>query len=98
MDQDGMLGEGDFIDGYSDEPGFFMVGNMFNSGPYEVDTTEYSTSFWHTSRIYYPSNIQDLVAQPLVVISHGWTHEYWYYDYLGQHLASHGYVVMFSSQ
>jgi hypothetical protein len=94
LDQDGNLSASDLIDGAGDEAGFYLVGNMFEPGPYEVDTAFHSTSFWHTMRVYYPSNLQELEAQPLVVISHGWTHEYWFYDYLGEHLASYGYVVM----
>lgn len=94
MNQDGELNVEDYIDGYSDEAGMYLVSNMFEPGPFAVDTAEYSTSFWHTMRIFYPSNVEELAAQPLVVISHGWTHEYWFYDYLGYHLASYGYIVM----
>lgn len=94
MNQNGILDAPDLVDGLGDEAGFYLVGNMIEPGPYEVDTTSHSTSFWHTMQVYYPSNISELDPQPLVVVSHGWTHEYWYYDYLGNHLASYGYVVM----
>ncbi|MCB0760870.1 MAG: T9SS type A sorting domain-containing protein [Flavobacteriales bacterium] len=93
MNANGMLDSGDYIDGLNSS-GFYVLGNLFNDGPYDVDTAYYSSSFWHTFRVYYPANISELEAQPLVVISHGWTHNYWYYDYLGYHLASYGYVVM----
>jgi hypothetical protein len=94
MNQNGVLDAPDLVDGLGDEAGFYLVGNMLEPGPYEVDTAFHSSSFWHTMRVYYPSNISELDSQPLVVISHGWTHEYWYYDYIGYHLASYGYVVM----
>jgi dienelactone hydrolase len=32
---------------------------------------------------------------PLVVVTHGWAYNHTYYDYIGEHLASYGYIVMF---
>ncbi len=93
VNQNGELDAADYIDGL-DNSGFFMVGNMFEPGPYAVDTTHHSSSFWNTFDVFYPANIQELDEQPLVVISHGWTHEYTFYNYLGYHLASYGYVVI----
>ncbi|MFT5184296.1 MAG: hypothetical protein ACI84C_001426 [Flavobacteriales bacterium] len=93
VNQNGELDSEDYIDGL-EESGFFMVGNMFDPGPYAVDTTHHSSSFWNTFDVFYPTNIQELGEQPLVVISHGWTHEYTFYNYLGYHLASYGYVVI----
>jgi hypothetical protein len=31
---------------------------------------------------------------PIVFIGHGWTHDYTWYDHIGNHLASYGYVVV----
>ena len=43
---------------------------------------------------YFPSNISSLGQLPLVVVSHGNGHNYQWYDHIGNHLASYGYVVM----
>jgi hypothetical protein len=59
-----------------------------------VTTINYSGSTWLTQRTYYPSDIAKMGEVPLVVISHGNGHLYTWYDYLGEHLASYGYVVM----
>ncbi|NNE54509.1 MAG: hypothetical protein HKN32_00715, partial [Flavobacteriales bacterium] len=95
VNQDGLLNDGDLIDGI-DRVGFFVVDDMELTGPYGVDSLYYQSEegYWQTFRLFYPTEIESLEAQPLVVISHGWTHHYWYYDFLGQHLASYGYVVM----
>src|SRR5690606_12710598 len=44
--------------------------------------------------VYYPSNIASLGQLPIVIVSHGNGHDYRWYDHIGYHLASHGYVVM----
>ena len=94
LDQNGELGPSDVLDGGGDLPGFFVVGDMLQPGPHAVVSSNFVESAWHTFDVYYPEGIASLSAQPLVVISHGWTHEYWYYDHLGEHLASYGYVVI----
>jgi hypothetical protein len=95
LNQDGILSDEDFIDGLEDDrPGFYLLPNLNDIGPYEVDTAFYSTAEFRTFKLFYPSGIASMTEQPLVVISHGWTHEYWYYDFLGEFLASYGYVVM----
>jgi hypothetical protein len=105
VEPDGLLGPGDFIDGFGDEAGFYVV----------HDTTEYRLQTepaevyeiasgsqnpygipaeFFSERTVFPSNIQDLAPAPLVVISHGNGHDFAWYDYLQAHLASYGYVVM----
>ena len=93
VNQDGVLNEGDVVDGLVDA-GWFLLGNWGEVGPHSVATLEHSVSFWETMRIHHPSDWLGLEAVPLVVISHGWTHEYTYYDDLAHHMASYGYVVM----
>lgn len=95
VNQDGQLDAGDILDGYANA-GMYVVSDMNEPGPYAVDSLEYisPSGEWQCFRVYYPENLQSLDAQPLVVISHGWTHSYFYYDHLGTHLASYGYVVM----
>lgn len=95
INQDGALGAADLIDGYMDE-GMVVVSDMHEQGPHAVDSLEYDSQFgqWQTFRVYYPTDIESMESQPLLIISHGWTHNYWYYSHLGNHLASYGYVVM----
>lgn len=102
MNGNGSLDGGDLIDGMGDEAGFWMVTNLTAQGPLAVSTvssfdtndSEIPTSF-QLERIYYPSDVQSMPgALPLVVISHGNGHQYTWYDYLGNHLASWGFIVM----
>jgi predicted dienelactone hydrolase len=99
LDASGTLSPGDLIDGGGDAPGFWWTRDIAAAGPYStasiashdvndpdiIDTME-------LERIYYPTNAPG--ARPIVVISHGNGHQYTWYDYLGTHLASWGYVVM----
>jgi predicted dienelactone hydrolase len=101
VDRDGTLSAGDLIDGRGDEPGFWLVKDLAAAGPYAVtQIASYDVNdpdiidSMELERIYYPSNIATLGLRPLVVISHGNGHNYAWYDYLGNHLASWGYVVM----
>ena len=45
-------------------------------------------------RIYMPTDASAPQPAPVVVISHGNGHDYTWYDYLGEHFASWGYVVL----
>lgn len=92
---DGTLDPGDLIDGLQyGEAGFYIMKNLNIAGPYSVTAVNYSGGTWLGQRTYYPSNISSLGQLPLVVISHGNGHQYTWYDYLGNHLASHGFIVM----
>ena len=93
LDGDGLLSDDDILDG-GDLPGLFIVGNLNNAGPLAVSSFDYELDFWHTMRVFHPTELDGLGMRPLVVISHGWTHEFTYYDYLAEHLASYGYVVI----
>jgi len=95
FDGDGLLGPGDLIDGFSSlDAGFTVFGDLSAPGPHSVETLQYSGGSWKGQRSYYPADIASLGPVPLVVISHGNGHDYTWYDYLGEHLASWGYVVM----
>jgi hypothetical protein len=98
--RNGVLDGGDLIDG-ADGPGFWMVADLVAAGPLAVSQinsfdTNYApiASAMQLQRIYYPTAIQTMDPVPLVVISHGNGHNYAWYDYVGQHLASWGYIVM----
>ncbi|MFI4914983.1 MAG: GC-type dockerin domain-anchored protein [Phycisphaerales bacterium JB060] len=101
LDGDGMLGDGDLIDGRGDLGGFAIFKNLTELGPYATAPgLDYAVT-WpgivssrNRQLTVYPENIADLPPLPLVVISHGNGHDYRWYDFLQQQLASHGFVVM----
>ncbi|MEQ1571724.1 MAG: hypothetical protein ABMA64_39210, partial [Myxococcota bacterium] len=90
---DGRLDPGDLLDGLG-EAAFAVVGDPSAPGPYTPQSTTLSVDYLHTMRIYYPSELDELDPMPVVVMSHGNGHDYTWYDYLGEHLASHGYVMI----
>lgn len=94
--RDGVLDPGDLIDGLSDtEAGAYVLGDLSEPGPHEVISFDADAEVaWRDQRIYYPADIADMGEVPLVVVSHGNGHDYTWYDYLGEHLASWGYVMM----
>lgn len=92
---DGQLDPGDLIDGLDpDEAGFYAVRNLVATGPHSTTTINYYGGSWLSQRTYYPTDIATLGEVPLIVISHGNGHQYTWYNYLGEHLASYGYIVM----
>ncbi len=94
FNKDGLLDDGDYIDGLSDEAGFYIVRDTVALGPLATATINYSGGSWLSQRTWYPADIASMGQLPLVVISHGNGHNYTWYDYLQEHLASYGYVVM----
>ena len=93
-DRDGKLGGTDYSDGAGDEVGFYAVHDTTLSGPLDVTEVIYSGGSWLGQDTYYPRNIATLGELPLVVVSHGNGHNYTWYDHIGYHLASYGYIVM----
>ncbi len=93
MDNNGILSPADFIDGGNDV-GFYVIHDITQPGVLAVTTQDWTNTVQLTKRIWYPSNIASLDSLPLIVISHGWTYNYTMYDYIGEHLASYGYIVM----
>lgn len=89
----GTLDDGDFIDGRGDEAGLYAVHDTTLRGPRPVVTVGYAGA-GHTQVAYHPADLGPGELLPLVSISHGWTHEYRWYDHIGVHLASYGYIVM----
>ncbi len=97
-DQDGLLSDGDFLDGPASEAGFYVVRDLVSTGPLATQYVDYSvtgvTPGYSQERTWYPSAIGSMGQLPLVVISHGNGHDYKWYNYLQEHLASYGYIVM----
>ncbi len=94
MNRNGELDGGDYVDGLGREAGLYVVHDTTQSGPLPVTQMTYSGGSWLGQRTYYPSDLATLDQLPLIVISHGNGHDYTWYDYLGNHLASYGYIVM----
>jgi hypothetical protein len=91
---DGVLDDGDFVDGLSGDPGFFVVRPTQLPGPLAVTETIYSGGTFLGQDLYYPTRIASLGKLPVVVVSHGNGHLYTWYDHIGYHLASYGCIVM----
>ena len=98
VNQNGVLDNGDYIDGYSNtQAGCYVVHDLTQDGPLLVAETVYDLSFaaWDEQDTYYPLSIGTMPGKlPLIVVSHGNGHNYQWYDHVGTHMASYGYVVM----
>lgn len=103
--QDGVLNGDDYIDGRNNESGFYVVHDTTASGPLAVTQATYNLSSavattygipgTHRAQdLFYPTGIGGMGVLPLIVVSHGNGHNYAWYDHIGNHLASYGYIVM----
>jgi hypothetical protein len=104
-DQNGTLNDGDFIDGLSGEAGFYVVHDTTSAGPLTVTEVDYNLDSgvamtfgiqaWTLGEdLYFPANIAAMGKLPLVVLGHGAGHDFTWYDHIGNHLASYGYIVV----
>ncbi len=100
FNQNAALDAGDLIDGHDEEAGFYVVRDITKAGPLEVDTVVYSCPNWQGAMGFsdqcavFPADIGSMGEFPLVMISHGSGHQYTWYSYLQEHLASYGYIVI----
>ncbi len=99
LNGDGRLSGGDLIDGRDDRAAIWMTRDPAQRGPLEVTSVSSYTASGVTSgftqaRLWYPTSIATLSPRPLVVLSHGNLQQYLWYDYLAEHLASWGYIVI----
>jgi hypothetical protein len=103
--QDGQLNTGDYIDGLHNEAGLYMVHDTTAAGPLAVTELIYNLNSTVAAsfnvpgnklgqNLYYPSNVASMGQLPLIIISRGNGHNFQWYDHIGNHLASYGYVVM----
>jgi len=94
IDQNGVLSTDDYIDGLGSEAGLYIVHDVSQPGPLAVTEVIYSGGTWLGQDTYYPTDISTMGKLPLIVISHGNGHDYTWYDHIGNHMASYGYIVM----
>lgn len=92
-DRDGLLGDADLIDG-GDAPGLWRIHDVGEPGPVAITSLEAYAAQFLDQRIFHPADIASRGVLPLVVVTHGWAYTHEYYDYIGEHLASYGYIVM----
>ncbi|MCI0538415.1 MAG: hypothetical protein L0Z50_24675, partial [Verrucomicrobiales bacterium] len=104
-DRNGSLSDGDYIDGLSGEAGLYMVSDTTAAGPFAVTEEIYNLDSGVAAGfgipgnklgedLYFPTNIAAMGGLPIVIISRGNGHDFRWYDHIGNHLASYGYVVM----
>ncbi|MFQ5738132.1 MAG: hypothetical protein ACE5JX_03925 [Acidobacteriota bacterium] len=97
-DRDGTLSNGDFLDGSGNEAGFYAVKDLVANGPLATSVIDYAvtgvTPGFSRERTFFPAAIAAMGQLPLIIISHGNGHQYNWYDYLQDHLASYGYIIM----
>ena len=102
MNQNGLLDGGDYIDGLSQPAGLYVIHDTTQPGPLAVTEVEpYSVgaifgipSNYTNEVLYYPTDIATMEPLPLIVVGHGGGHNYQWYDHIGYHMASYGYIVM----
>lgn len=88
-DRDGVVSDGDFIQSSPVR----IYGNLAAPGTHAFTQLEISADHsWRQQLLYYPTDLVE--AAPLVVLVHGGGHEYVWYRYLQEHLASHGYASL----
>jgi hypothetical protein len=103
--RNGALDADEPVDGLEDEAGFYVFRDLAAPGPLTVVTFDSigpepphcNAGGNDDMRIYYPDPLDDpgfAGTFPLVVVSHGNGHCFDWYDFLGTHLASYGYIVM----
>ena len=94
LDQDGELSVNDYIDGLGSEAGLYVVHDVTQPGPLAVTEILYTGGSWLGQNTYFPTDIATMGTLPLIVVSHGNGHNYTWYDHIGYHMASYGYIVM----
>jgi hypothetical protein len=92
---DGRLDPGDLIDGLGARPGLWTTANLTDTGRFTPHRERIDDAPFLVQEIWYPEEIGSFTQPaPLVILSHGNGHSYDWYDHLGRHLSSWGYVFM----
>ncbi len=100
VNRNGRLDGNDLIDGFEGAAGFYVVHDLTQPGPLAVTETIYDvavgtvTGGFEGENLFYPTNVSLMDRLPLIVVSHGNGHQYEWYDHIGLHMASYGYIVM----
>jgi len=94
VNRNGLFDSEDLADGNATRAGFYVVTDLVQPGPYPTTSQTHSGGGFNVQQIYYPENLDELGQLPLIVVSHGNGHNYRWYDHLGHHMASWGYVLM----
>jgi hypothetical protein len=94
LDANGVFDGDDLIDGFSDEAGLYVVHDLTLPGPLAVTEILYSGGTNLGQNTFFPTDIAAMGELPLVIVSHGNGHNYQWYDHVGTHLASYGFIVM----
>ena len=107
-DRDGRLSLDELVDGLGDRAGLYVIHDLTLPGSHatsqfdDIGPASDHCDFFPVGgnddmRVYYPADLDSasfVGKLPLVVISHGNGHCFDWYDFLGTHLASYGYIVM----
>ncbi|MCB9681746.1 MAG: hypothetical protein H6733_09765 [Alphaproteobacteria bacterium] len=93
FDKDGRVTPGDLLFNEGDGS-VFVSRDLTVVGPYGTRQEDFDGGTWRKQRVYAPTLTASLGTLSTVVISHGNGQDYTWYDYLGQHLASYGFVAM----
>jgi hypothetical protein len=89
--RDGRLDPGDLVDGFGRDPGFHVVGDLSRPGPYTPRMERIASS--PPIELWWPTDVPaEEGPRPLVMMAHGNGHDYRWYGFLGEHLASWGFV------
>ncbi len=102
MNRNGRLDAGDYIDGLGNEAGLYVVHDTTARGPldvthvppYNVGAIFGIPSYYANEVMYYPTDIDEMEPLPLILVGHGGGHNYQWYDHIGYHMASYGYIVV----
>jgi len=100
VNRNGQLDAGDIIDGL-DDAGMWLFKDLTTLGPAARTRIDTYTAVFpgiptsrNQQRLTYPSDIASRTDVPVVIIAHGNGQDYRWYDYMHDHFASHGWVVM----
>ncbi|HMV68635.1 MAG TPA: hypothetical protein PKA64_17420 [Myxococcota bacterium] len=92
---DGRLDPGDLIDGLGARPGLWTTPDLAAPGRYTPMSGRFNDGNFLVQEIWYPNEIDTFTQPvPIVILSHGNGHDYRWYDHLGRHFSSWGYVFM----